>query len=67
MDRHYSRALIALAFILAGTLPSPSTCVAGEAAQSTKSSQEGGAETITPLPEPRHDDCGRTALASQYA
>jgi quercetin dioxygenase-like cupin family protein len=54
MNRHHCRALIAIPFILAGALPLAglsSTCVAGNATQSTKSSQEGGAETITPLPD----------------
>jgi hypothetical protein len=56
MNRHYCRALIAIPFIVAGALPLArlsSTCVAAQAARSTQSSQEGGAETITitPLPD----------------
>jgi quercetin dioxygenase-like cupin family protein len=54
MNRHYCRALIAIPFIIAGALPLAglsSTCVAAQAARSTQSSQEGGAETITPLPD----------------
>ena len=53
MNRHYCRALIAIPFIIVGAPPLAglsSTCVAAQAARSTKSSQEGGAETITPLP-----------------
>lgn len=54
MDSHHCRALIAITFIIAGALPLAglsSTCGAAETVQSTKSSQEGGAETITPLPD----------------
>lgn len=54
MDRHGCRAFIAIPFVLAATLPLAglsSMCDAAQAAQSTESSQEGGAETITPLPD----------------
>src|SRR5262249_25046490 len=65
MKRHHCRALIAIPFILAGALTFTgltSTSVAAQTAQSTKSSQEGGAETIKTLPDLTTTSAGEPLL-----